>query len=180
MTPIARFAVDRLADRQAEVTERAAASAQGLQRELQRPAGAALAAMGTATILSALVRPHETFRFVGVLGLELTLLKRLLTSPQALLYDLDSTWTILSRSLASGASALSIATRRANISEKVRVSSTNENSSDLYAATATPPNGVAARKQQAAVSDTGVDPSSAAESIGGGRRPEVSSAASRE
>jgi hypothetical protein len=80
-------AADILEDKREELAEGATATAQ----RLREPQNAALAGVSAATALSLLVAPHETFRFLGVLGLELTLLVKLLSydSPQAAVADVE-------------------------------------------------------------------------------------------
>jgi hypothetical protein len=114
-----RFAADLLADKRAEMTDSATATA----RVLQRPQNAAIAAVGMTTTLCLLARPHETFQFLGLTGLELTLLAKCLAydSPQEAVSDVEGTLNSLFGGVSRGATQLGDAASSAGTSSAVEM-----------------------------------------------------------
>lgn len=80
-------AADLLADKGEELSEAAEQTAE----KLRQPRNAALALLTFAAVASAYLYPHETFRVVGVVGIELTILVKLLSyeSPSAAVDDVN-------------------------------------------------------------------------------------------
>jgi hypothetical protein len=93
-------AADTLADKQAELAEAATATAQ----QLSQPQNAALLGASSVAALVTLLRPHETFQFVGLVGLELSLLNWALKyeSPQDAVEDVERTFTSIIDAVSTG------------------------------------------------------------------------------
>jgi hypothetical protein len=93
-------AADVLSDKGEQLQE----VASNTVRELKKPANSAIAGASTVAVLSIITHPHETFQFLGFVGLELSLLRALLgyESPVALVRD----WSDRAQEVAKAASGV--------------------------------------------------------------------------